>query len=284
MIGLAKSISGSGGALFNYVCNPDKGYEIDRNLISGNSSKEIFDDFKVYIEQNQRASNKIFSMVLSPDKHEGHKMSKNDFKSLTRDFLNELDLDYKNQPYISFLHTERAHLHAHILFSRVKEDGSLIKDSHIGKKAQWAAHRVAEKRGLTSAKQVMIDKIKMIENEKNQINSIQKQILNAHKSITSCNINYEQYKLKMFEHGFKVKPFLNKQEQLQGHRIIDLHTGIDYKASDIHRSLSLSHMIKSGILPDKNEKLHKTLEKPYEEGLRQLEQSENQSKLHQLKH
>lgn len=282
MIGMVNSVQG-GGALFNYVCNPEKGYEVDRNLISGNNSKEIFDDFKLYIEQNQRASKKIFSMVLSPSINDGKKLNIKDFKSLTKDFLNELDLDYKNQPYISFLHTEKDHFHIHILFSRVKEDGSLIKDNHIGKKAQWAAHRVAEKRGLTSAKQVMIETIKSIEAEKNQIKSVQKQILNVHKSITSNSINYEDYKLKMFEHGFKVKPFLNKQEQLQGHRIIDLHTGIDYKASDIHRSLSLSHMMKSGILPDKNEKLHKTLKKPYEDGLKQLSLSEGQSTSYKFK-
>ncbi|WP_322969762.1 relaxase/mobilization nuclease domain-containing protein [Faecalibacter sp. LW9] len=279
---MANSVAG-GGTLFNYVCNPEKGYEVDRNLISGNNSKEIFDDFKLYLEQNQRAAKKIISLVLSPSINDGKSLNKNDFKSLTKDFLNELQLDFKNQPYVAFLHTEKNHHHVHILFSRVKENGRLIKDNHIGKKAQWAAHRVAEKRGLTSAKQVMIETIKSIEAEKNQIKSVQKQILNAHKSITSCNINYEQYKLKMFEHGFKIKPFLNKQEQLQGHRIIDLHTGIDYKASDIHRSLSLSNMMKSGILPDKNEKLHKTLEKPYEDGLKQILQSETQSKLYNLK-
>ena len=63
MIGMIKSVSG-GGALFNYVCKPSKGFEVDRNLVSGITPKEIFDDFKVYIEQNQRASKKIFSMVL----------------------------------------------------------------------------------------------------------------------------------------------------------------------------------------------------------------------------
>ncbi len=282
MIGMAKSVSG-GGTLFNYVCNPEKGYEVDRNLISGINSKEIYDDFKLYIEQNQRATNKILSMVLSPDIKDGNNMQKDDFKSLIREFLKELDIDYKNQPYVAFLHTEKKHNHIHILFSRVRDDGSLIKDNHIGKKAQWAAHRVAEKRGFISAKQVMIDKIKTIEIEKNQINSVQKQILNAHKLITSCSVNYEEYKLKMFEHGFKVKPFLNKQDQLQGHRIIDLHTGIDYKASDIHRSLSLSNIMKSGILPDKNEMLHKTLENPFDEGLKQLLLFEGKSETYKYK-
>lgn len=282
MIGMANSVAG-GGTLFNYVCNPEKGYEVDRNLISGNSSKEIFEDFKLYLEQNQRASKKIFSMVLSPEVKDGHRISKNDFKSLTRDFLQELELDYKDQPYIAFLHTEKNHHHVHVLFSRVRENGGLIKDSHIGKKAQWAAHRVAEKRGLTSAKQIMIDKIKSIEAGKNKINSIQKQILNIHQSITSRAINYEEYKSKMFEQGFKVKPFLNKKDQLQGHRIIDLHSGNEYKASEIHRSLSLSNLMKSGILPDKNEKLHQTLAKPYKEGLKQLSLSEGLSASYKFK-
>ena len=270
MIGMVKSVSG-GGALFNYVCNPSKGFEVDRNLISGNSPKEIFDDFKVYIEQNQRASKKIFSMVLSPSIEDGHRFSRNDFREITQDFLKELDFDYKNQPYIAFLHNEKNHFHVHIIASRVNEDGSLIKDNHIGKKAQWAAHRVAINRNLISAKQIRIDKSVAVEKEKNSKNVIQKNILSVHKSIITNQLNYEEYKRKMFENGFLIQPYLNKQDQLQGHKIIDIHSGIDYKASDIHRSLSLNNLFKIGILPNRNEILHKTLEKPYQEGMKFLE-------------
>ncbi len=267
---MVKSVSG-GGALFNYVCKPSKGFEVDRNLVSGITPKEIFEDFKIYIEQNQRASKKIFSMVLSPSIEDGHKFTQDDFRDITLEFLKELDFDIKNQPYIAFLHNEKNHFHVHIIASRVNGDGSLIKDSHIGKKAQWAAHRVAINRNLISAKQVRIDKFIAIEKEKNQINSIQKNILNAHRSIVINQLNYEDYKRKMFENGFLIQPYLNKQNQLQGHKIIDVHSGIDYKASDIHRSLSLNNLFKIGILPKSNEILHKTLEKPYQEGLKLLQ-------------
>lgn len=270
MIGMVKSVSG-GGALFNYVCKPSKGFEVDRNLVSGITPKEIFDDFKVYIEQNQRASKKIFSMVLSPSIEDGHKFTQDDFRDITLEFLKELDFDIKNQPYIAFLHNEKNHFHVHIIASRVNGDGSLIKDSHIGKKAQWAAHRVAINRNLISAKQVRIDKFIAIEKEKNQKNSIQKNILNVHRSIVTNQLNYEDYKRKMFENGFLIQPYLNKQDQLQGHKIIDVHSGVDYKASDIHRSLSLNNLFKIGILPNQNEILHKTLEKPYQEGLKFLQ-------------
>ncbi|MGL5234634.1 MAG: relaxase/mobilization nuclease domain-containing protein [Empedobacter falsenii] len=270
MIGMVKSVSG-GGALFNYVCKPSKGYEVDRNLVSGITPKEIFDDFKVYIEQNQRASKKIFSMVLSPSIEDGHRFSRNDFREITLEFLKELDFDYKNQPYIAFLHNEKNHFHVHIIACRVNGDGSLIKDNHIGKKAQWAAHRVAINRNLISAKQVRIDKSIAIEKERNQKNTIQKNILNLHRSIIINQLNYEEYKRKMFENGFLIKPYLNKQDQLQGHKIIDVHSGVAYKASDIHRSLSLNNLIKIGILPNQNEILHKTLEKPYQEGLKFLQ-------------
>lgn len=267
---MVKSVSG-GGALFNYVCKPSKGYEVDRNLVSGITPKEIFDDFRIYIEQNQRASKKIFSMVLSPSIEDGHRFTQHDFREITLEFLKELDFDYKNQPYIAFLHNEKNHFHVHIIASRVNGDGSLIKDNHIGKKAQWAAHRVAINRSLISAKQVRIDKSIAIEKEKNQINSIQKNILNAHRSIVTNQLNYEDYKRKMFENGFLIQPYLNKQDQLQGHKIIDVHSGVDYKASDIHRSLSLNNLLKIGILPKSNEILHKTLEKPYQEGLKLLQ-------------
>lgn len=267
---MVKSVSG-GGALFNYVCKPSKGYEVDRNLVSGITPKEIFDDFKIYIEQNQRASKKIFSMVLSPSIEEGHRFTQDDFRDITLEFLKELDFDINNQPYIAFLHNEKNHFHVHIIASRVNEDGSLIKDNHIGKKAQWAAHRVAINRNLISAKQVRIDKSIAIEKEKNQINTIKKNILNVHESIITNQLNYEEYKRKMFENGFLIQPYLNKQDQLQGHKIIDVHSGIDYKASDIHRSLSLNNLFKIGILPNQNEILHKTLEKPYQEGLKFLQ-------------
>ena len=210
-------------------------------------------------------------MVLSPSIEDGHRFSRNDFREITLEFLKELDIDFKNQPYIAFLHTEKNHHHVHILFSRIKEDGSLIKDNHIGKKAQWAAHRVAINRNLISAKQVRIDKSIAIEKEKNSNNLIQKNILSVHKSIITNQLNYEEYKRKMFENGFIIQPYLNKQDQLQGHKIIDIHSGIDYKASDIHRSLSLNNLFKIGVLPNRNEILHKTLEKPYQEGMKFLE-------------
>lgn len=275
MIGMVKSVSG-GGTLFNYVCNPNKGFEVDRNLISGISPKEIFDDFKIYIEQNQRASKKIFSMVLSPSIEDGHRLSRNDFRDITQEFLIELDFDYKNQPYIAFLHNEKNHYHVHIIASRVNSEGGLIKDNHIGKKAQWAAHRVAKNKNLISAKQVRIDKAIAIEKEKNQKNTIQKNILNLHRSIITNQLNYEEYKRKMLENGYLIKPYLNKQNQLQGHKIIDIRSEKSYKASDIHRSLSLNNLFKRGILPNSNEILHKTLEKPYQQGLKFL-QSESKN-------
>lgn len=63
---------------------------------------------------------------------------------------------------------------------------------------------------------------------------------------------------------------------MQGHKIIDIRSEKSYKASDIHRSLSLNNLFKRGILPNSNEILHKTLEKPYQQGLKFL-QSESKN-------
>ena len=53
-----------------------------------------------------------------------------------------------------FVHTEKEHKHVHIILNRVKQDGTLIKDSFISKKAQFVAHEMALKHGFTSAKEL----------------------------------------------------------------------------------------------------------------------------------
>ena len=106
MIGLAKACSGGGG-LANYVIDEEKGYELDRNLLCGDNPKEIMEEMKMIQDLNQRASNKTFSMVLSPDIKDGAKLSNKDLKEMTREYLDKLGIDPQKQQYIAFVHTEK---------------------------------------------------------------------------------------------------------------------------------------------------------------------------------
>ena len=127
MIGKAKSCIG-GFSIFNYVIDDKKGLELMRNNLCGETPLEIFQEMKIIQDQNQRATNKLISMVFSPHINDGENLSTKDLKNLTKDFLEGLDIDLDKSMFIAFLHTEKEHKHIHILLNRVDEKGRLLKD------------------------------------------------------------------------------------------------------------------------------------------------------------
>lgn len=249
MIGKAKSCIG-GTALANYVMKDAKGYELLRNNLSGEMPTEILQEMKIIQNLNQKAQYKTLSLVLSPEKTEGQTLTNKELKEMTLDFLKELKIDTKNQQYLAFVHTEKEHKHIHIICNRVKDDGTLVSDSFIGKKAQWAAHRIAKERGLISAKEKMIENLKNIEQGKDNKRAIKNRIFEKHNLVMKTNPkSMEDYKRKMYDFDVKVIPSINKQGLIQGHRFLDLESGSDFKASEIHRKLGLNLFSEKEILP-----------------------------------
>lgn len=249
MIGKAKSCIG-GTALANYVMKDAKGYELLRNNLSGETPTEILQEMKIIQDLNQKAQYKTLSLVLSPDKTEGQKLTNKELKEITLDFLKELKIDIKNQQYLAFVHTEKEHKHIHIICNRVKDNRTLVSDNFIGKKAQWAAHRITKDRGLISAKEKMIENLKNIEQGKDDKRAIKNRILQKHNLVMKTNPkSMEDYKRKMYDFDVKVIPTINKQGLIQGHRFLDLESGSDFKASEIHRKLGLNVLSEKEILP-----------------------------------
>ena len=260
MIGKAKACSG-GGTLGNYVMDAEKGYELDRNLLCGESPKEIMEEMKILQDQNLRATNKTFSMVISPDIEDGKKMSNKELREITKDFMRKIGIDPKEQQFIAFVHTEKEHKHIHIIANRVKDNGTLIPDHHIGKRAQYAAHEIALDRGLVSAKQIQIDKIQALESSQKQLKGIKKEILNKHSFVINSNPKFfEQYQKQMLKLGVDVQPTINKQGKIQGHRLVDVASGSSFKASEINRDMGLKNMLEKGMNFTKPTQLVKPLE------------------------
>ncbi|NDP21385.1 MAG: relaxase/mobilization nuclease domain-containing protein [Paludibacter sp.] len=260
MIGLSKSCNG-GGALANYVLNENKGYELDRNLLCGSTPKEIVEEMKVIQDLNQRATNKTFSLVLSPDIKDSQKLTNKELKEIAQDYLTRLGIDPVKQQYVAFVHTEKQHKHIHIIASRVQPNGKLISDHHIGKRGQWIAHEIAKERGLVSAKEKMFENIKNIDQKKGDFKNLKTEIFRKHQSIVRANPNtLSNYIKAMDKNGLEIKPTINKQGQIQGFRVIDKGTKTDHKMSDINSSMSGSNLIKNGLKNDLGIPLDKTLQ------------------------
>ena len=255
---MCKSCSG-GGALVNYVMDGEKGYELDRNNLCGSTPKEIVEEMKMIQDFNKRATHKTFSMVISPDIKDGKNLSDDELRGITKDYLNKLGIDTEKQQYVAFVHTEKEHKHVHIIANRVQPNGKLISDHHIGKRAQWIAHGIAKERGLVSAKEKMFENMKTIDKVKDNLKT---EIFCKHQAVMKERPKtFQNYINQMKQKGLEVNPTINRQGQVQGFRVRDLKTDKEYKMSEIHRSMSASSLIKSGLKNDLNHKLDTTLKR-----------------------
>ena len=262
MIGKAKSCIG-GFSLFNYVFDDEKGIEILRNNLCGETPIELFQEMKILQNLNQKATNKLISMVLSPHVYDGENLTKKQLENITKEFLKDLEIDLEKSQFIAFLHTEKRHRHIHILLNRVDENGKLFQDHHIGKKAQWSAHRIAEKNGLISAKQIRINKIKASEVINSNSKNLRKEIYQKHlKVMESKPMTMEKYLAEMLKKNIKFIPTINKQGELQGFRVKDMENQTEMKASEVHRNMGLKILLDSGLFfKEENFNLNNTMQK-----------------------
>ena len=274
MIGKAKSCIG-GFSLFNYVVDDEKGIEILRNNLCGETPIELFQEMKILQNLNQKATNKLISMVLSPHVNDGKNLSNKQLENITKEFLKELKIDIEKSQFIAFLHTEKRHRHIHILLNRVDENGKLFQDHHIGKKAQWSAHRIAEKNGLISAKQMRIDKIRASEGIKSDSKNLRKEIYQIHlKVMESKPMTMEKYLAEMLKKSVKFIPTINKQGQLQGFRVRNMENQTEMKASEVHRSMGLKILLDSGLFfKDEKFSLNNTMQKLNQDNFQKVEQN-----------
>ena len=51
----------------------------------------------------------------------------------------------------------------------------------------------------------------------------------------------------MYNKGCRIEPTINKGGKLQGFRIYDKMSGLDFKASEIHKNCGMKSMIEKGI-------------------------------------
>lgn len=268
MIGKAKACRG-GASLFRYILDEKKGYELDRNLVSGTNARQINSDFEILASNNKspRTTNTILSMVLSPEINDGCQATEDELRSMSRDFLKRLGIDPEKTQYISFVHIPDSrirHNHIHILISRVDpETGKLFSDNWIGKKAQWAAHEVALERGLVSAKSLMIESLKRETPLLDKEWKVKREIWNHFKNVMDENpkIALPLFKEEMLRRGVQVNITINKKGEIQGYRVMHLHSQNEFKASEVNRNMSIGNMLKKGLVIESQHKVNKPLQK-----------------------
>jgi len=137
----------------------------------------------------------------------------------------------KENQAVAFVHRDKAHTHVHLYVNRIGFDGKAYNDSFIGKRSQLAAENVAKEMGLTTVKEVQMEKEMDTLRIRLEIKNIHHKVLETERPKTLDN-----YIKTMKAQNVEVIPSINKANKLQGFRFE--YKGRNFKASEVHRSMS----------------------------------------------
>lgn len=241
MVSKATATKGSSQA-FDYLLD-DKGHaqELDRNLLTGENGQELLAEFREVQAQNTNCINNTYSIVLSPSNERS--FTNAELKQLGREHLKNLGFDLENTQYLMTVHRSTDQPHVHILANRIDMQGNAHKDNFIGKRAQRSAEQIAERLGLTTARD--IQKNKELSFEPN-IKAIRKEIQQAFNQAKQ-EPDFASFCSKMKAQGVEVREIHNSGGKLQGLRYVHSKTGTDLKASEVGKEFGAKTLVQKGM-------------------------------------
>lgn len=229
MIGKGKSIAHTGASM-DYGWNQEKDAEVVFGQhLAGENPRQITEEFKIIQEQNTRCQKNTLSFVLSPTREDGAKLTKRELGELAQRFIKEMKLAERQA--IAFVHRDKAHTHVHLYVNRIGFDGKAYNDSFIGKRSQLAAETVAKDMGLTTVREVQLEKILSSKHIHHEIRNIHQGVMENQRPKT-----LDGYMKAMKAQSVEVIPSINRANKLQGFRFE--YRGHNFKASEVHRSMS----------------------------------------------
>lgn len=163
----------------------------------------------------------------------------------TQDHLKNLGLE--NNQCIAYVHQNTKATHVHIIANRIDEKGKALDDSYIGFKSQNSAEKIALENGLKTAKEVRQEKeiSRTLDKELNK--ELKADIYKKHNLSVKQSKTFAEYMQNMYAKGCRIEPTINKGNRLQGFRIYDKMSGLDFKASEIHKNCGMKSMIEKGV-------------------------------------
>lgn len=241
MVSKATATKGSSQA-FDYLLD-DKGHaqELDRNLLTGENGQELLAEFREVQAQNTNCINNTYSIVLSPSNERS--FTNDELRELGREHLKNLGFDLENTQYLMTVHRSTDQPHVHILANRIDMQGNAHKDNFIGKRAQRSAEQIAERLGLTTARD--IQKNKELSLEPN-IKAIRKEIQQAFNQAKQ-EPDFASFCSKMKSKGIEVREIHNSGGKLQGLRYVHSKSGADLKASEVGKEFGAKTLVQKGM-------------------------------------
>lgn len=240
MISMARSI-GHGGKYVSYMNgesankkHPEKIYFIQSHFLQPQlDGTAVENAFKNRCSGHSAMKKFAIELMFSPSPEHTKGYTLKDWAKLEDDFIEEYDAielvnpetnktwsektNLAGSKRVSFLHLESKSEtpHIHIAACRVDENGNTNNDHLIHERAQWAAERVAIKRGWKTAKEIHKENAA-------EISKMCRQIL-----LKMDSYSFEKYVAEIEKHGFVV----HVKEGNTGYAIMNGHA--KYKGSEL---------------------------------------------------
>lgn len=220
----------------DYLIAEHKGYELERNLIYGETSAEIMQSFRIQQLENTTCEKKFITAYISPEPKDGARLTDKELKEISHDFMKGIGVNPEKQAYLAIVHTERNHKHIHLLINRIVGNKTAMKDNFIVLKAHDTVHKIAKERGLVSAREIMQNSR---EKARSQSKELKQKMFEAHSQVMKLKPQtISKYMEYMKSIGYEIKPTINRAGKLQGFRIKENKSEQEFKLSEVKRSIS----------------------------------------------
>jgi ferritin-like protein len=238
MVSKAKAIKGSAQSI-SYI-QSDKvlgdAIELDRYGIVSDDPNEILQEFRIMQEANEKCEKNTISMVISPSSEK--EFSKAELRDIARTHLKGLGLE--NNQYLATVHQSTGQTHIHIIANRIDEHGKAVSDSFISKRSQDISEKIAQEKGLLTAKDWK--KINEV-----TISPVKEEIKQAHDFAKTKAHDFQQYSELMKSKGVEVIPTINKQGSMQGFKLHHEQSAMIFKASEIGKNTGVKDLLQNKV-------------------------------------
>lgn len=217
-----------------YVCQDRNRAEVLRSEgVRGHDHKKMADDFESQRILRPDKRQAVFHSVLSF--YPGEKVSDKRMVEIAEQYLVRVGM--VNTQYVIAKHTDRDHLHMHVIANRVDNDGHSIAEGWLGLRGKKVAQELTREHGLKAAQTKDLalthkESLQPAEAKRYQIYEAIVESLKKSKDLTDLEV-------RLLKRGIDTQYKYN--EQTQAPEGISFRLGKQcYKGSQIDREFSLS--------------------------------------------
>ncbi|GAC1314578.1 MAG: relaxase/mobilization nuclease domain-containing protein [Mucilaginibacter sp.] len=263
-------IGRSFAGVVNYNLQKADAYVLYTRGLRTDSIQSIIDDFNLQRKINKELGKAVGHIVLSWSIHDRDKLTPEIMVERAQEYMKLMDI--KNTQYIIVQHNDKPHPHIHIIYNRVSDNGKTISDKFQKQRNSKIAKELTTKYGYYFAEnkeQVHREQLKGADSLKYELyDTISKELKHAR--------NWQQLESRLKEKGISIiYKYKGGTDEIQG--ISFLKDGIQFKGSQIDRSLSYGNINKRLISNSQQETLadalRRTARETVERGLTASEYS-----------